>query len=165
MKFGSAILGLVLVTTIVGIYLFRGFDPDEGGAFFRPYEPTPVTRYFKTPQTACKTIVRLVEEEDWAALAQFYDLEGSQLPLRALRSGEFFKGTEPAFEQRRPFDPRYSFKEVIRTEYEDVYEVVVTKSASRQQTSDLQFFYLKRYAEGYRLLPKKPTKLRSDTFR
>ena len=162
------LLLLTLVGTLLGVWLLRGFDPEGEGALFTEYRGDLPKSYFATPERAVRKITDLLDKEDWSELTQHYDHENSGIKLDRFLSGDFFmekaassvghaSGIDP---YRHPFAPGFRFQQTAKTTFEDVFEVTVVleieqgDGAPSQRT--LRHFYLKRYPEGYRVLPRSP---------
>ncbi len=162
MKPLTAILLFALVGTIFGVYLLRGFGPDQQGALFRPYKAQVAESYFRSPEAAVNTISALLQDEDWVTLAKYYDLSGSNFDVDQLSDGSFFLSSPsdsdnvPTNSAQRPFTPGLHFLQSKQTHIEDIFEVTVSDKNSEhvEATSErpLQTFFLHRYPEGYQLL-------------
>ena len=156
------VVGLVGLVALTVLSFLPGFLLDQ-----RSYEdestgtPGPLS-YFKTPQTAISTISRLLEERDWKKLSQFYDQRDNSVDYQTLLEGSYFRIDSENRALVRPFPPEYQYLEIIGTEFEDVYEVVVGKMTEDNERGALQFFYLKHYPEGYRILPNRPSHATPD---
>lgn len=165
---------LILILVLVGgpfVFMVMGnLMVSRYEAEVRPEDLPGIHSYFKTPQAAVISIEEMVEKKDWGRLSQFYDLTRSELDRATLESGAFFESIPSGQTHAPPFAPGYHFSEILGTEFSDVYEVVVTRqtleagSGSAIARSDLQFFYLKRYPEGYQILPARPTAEGEDRF-
>lgn len=164
MKFVSLIFVAVLTLTVFAVYQFVGFGPGREGAWLRPYDGAIPKSYFKTPQTATETTGALVAAQNWERLAQFYDIPNTSAEAAGLKSGDYFRTRSPGERQARPFDAGYVFREILGTEYEDVFEIVVVRRGTENALDQMQFFYLKRYPEGYRILPGRPQDEAVDAF-
>lgn len=157
MKRLLSIAGLIFLFVLAVISFLPGYGPaqrdyqDESAGAIGPLS------YFKTPQSAIQTASELLREKDWQRLSQFYDLRDSSLDHRSLLDGSYFRINSPDRASVRPFAPEYEFLGIFETEFDDVYEVVVRLPSSGVATPDGQkFLYLKRYPEGYRILPDRP---------
>lgn len=151
------VAGLIALFALTALSFLPGFNPgledyeDESAGAIGPLS------YFKTPQTAVLTTSRLLEERDWKKLAQFYDQRDSSIDYQTLADGSYFRIDSKTRSLIRPFPPEYRYLEILGTEFEDVYEIVVGKTEADDQHDALQFFYLKRYPEGYRILANRPS--------
>lgn len=131
---------------------------------FEPAAVGPTLRFFKTPQVAVEKVGALVEDGDWDLLSQFYDLPKDADTAEALTSLRYFTEPDPLTGHRPPFDEGFRFKDILRTEYEGVFEVVVSRVDPATGQETLQFFYVKRYPEGYRILTARPSEDVDDGF-
>jgi len=161
MKAIFGILGSLAFSALMIVYLFRGFGPNETGALFRDTAPLPVS-YFSTPEQAVRRINELLEAQDWRQLAQFYDLEGSSVSRQQLLDGSFFISDANDLSDLRnylhPFPPGASFYASRRLEDTDIFEMDVLWTMDApwaKAQKHLTTLHLKRYPEGYRLLPER----------
>lgn len=150
------VFGLVAFLALTVLSFLPGFGPDQ-----RNYEDESAgvigpLSYFKTPQSAVLTASNLLQEKDWAKLSQFYEQKDSDVIYESLIDGSYFRTDSQDRSLVRPFAPEYLYLEILRTEHEDVYEVVVGEIDQSGGPIAHQFFYLKRYAKGYRILKERP---------
>lgn len=153
------ILGGLAFLSLMVVYLFRGFGPDETGALFRDTAPLP-TNYFSTPESAVRRINVLLAEQDWRQLTQYYDLDESDISRKQLLDGGFFLSQQADLTDPRnylhPFPPGASFYASRRLGDSDHFEVDVLWLMDTPWVKGQQYlttFHLKRFPEGYRLLP------------
>jgi hypothetical protein len=154
-----------LFGTLLVVYLFRGFGPNGEGLLYREPQRPVAQAYFKTPESAVKRINRLLSDSDWEQLAKFYDLEGSRIDRRELLDGSFFydenRGGHGSGVDRylHPFWPGSGLLEIRPSDVDDVFEVDVELKIDQgagSEQSMIRTVYLRRYPEGYRLLPSRP---------
>ncbi len=120
--------------------------------------------YFTTPQESVDVITRLLQSRDWATLASYYDLSGTDIDWQSLSDGRFFLAARPPEAARSaegwrhtvPFPPGSRFQSA---RYVGNNEVEVTVSIDRDDGNgtvqrSLGTFRLKAHPEGYQLVPK-----------
>ncbi|TNE42577.1 MAG: hypothetical protein EP347_00780 [Alphaproteobacteria bacterium] len=153
------ILGSLAFAFLMVIYLFRGFGPDETGALFRDADRLP-TRYFSTPESAVRRINTILATLDWRELAQYYELEGSDISKKQLLDGSFFLNDPDRLSDPRnflhPFPPGARFYGSRQLDGSDIFEVDVLWEMDApwaKGQKHLTTFHLTRSPEGYRLLP------------
>lgn len=153
-----------ILATLVLAFLFLFGAGGNGANVYSAYDEEGVNRYFKTPQSAALRAGELIAEEDFARLGEYYDVGRQDLMRRDVESGIFFQVPGESTGHRPPFEAGYTFKEILGTEYPDIFEVVVAKPAPDGNGELMQFFYVKRYPQGYRFLIGKPRVEVSDGF-
>lgn len=156
------VVGLAALLALTVLSFLPGFLPDQRSYEDESFGTVGSISYFKTPQTAVSTISKLLEERDWKKLSQFYDQKDKSTDYQTLLEGSYFRIDSENQALVRPFPSEYQYLEIIGTEFEDVYEVVVGKMTEDNERGALQFFYLKRYPEGYRILPNRPSHATPD---
>lgn len=163
------ILVIAIFGTIFGVYLIRGFGPEGEGALFSEQRIRLAESYFRTPEAAVKVIDRLVLDNEWIKLGQYYDLESLGITEDVMTDGSFFgfetlengssEGTL-ATSPHIPFKPGYRFLQVRKLDAADIYKVTVVLDPSPgddHEERDLASFHLKRFPEGYRLVSPPPS--------
>lgn len=149
--------GIVTLIALITLSFLPGFGPDQLGYEDESLNTIGPLSYFKTPQSAVLTTSRLLTEGDWKKLSQFYDQQDSAVDYETLLDGSYFRIESEDRSMIRPFAPEYRHLKTLATEFEDVYEVVVQGAAANSAPNLPGVFYLKRYPEGYRILPNRPS--------
>ena len=123
-------------------------------------------KYFDTPKQAVAVINKLLIEEDWETLSQYYDLSCSGIEKEELESGRYFvrseselpASTHPAVsgKSKGPFTPGFEY-----SSHEDVGDgkVSVRVSIKIDQGDGMmqigwQEFMMKIYDKGYMILAR-----------
>lgn len=123
-----------------------------------------VRRYFKSPESAVETCRTLVRNQDWAALASYYDLSDSNLTRDSLLSGEFFfddslpenAGPVSLRRWKHPFPPMYELEFVTPGMTDETVNVTVGfqfEQGGGMWSHTMQTFTLRQSMEGWRMLP------------
>ncbi|MFC1680065.1 hypothetical protein ACFL2T_07645 [Elusimicrobiota bacterium] len=120
---------------------------------------------FLSPQEAVERIAKLLREEDWPALAGYYDLDGTEVDPKQLHSGDFFIRTERPetahpggfWRYKQPFSPAFKY-ESHGDSTKHPGDVIVTVGVSIDQGGGMvqrgmSFFRLRRSGGGFRLAP------------
>jgi hypothetical protein len=122
---------------------------------------------FSSPEQAVQRIAELQAKQDWAALARYYDLSGSDVSAASLESGEYFRAPTgraapggPGMAHREPFTPGFKFDHTEATDRADVIRVVVAieidQGAGSPKQRGFDHFLLRKTSAGYKLLPRPP---------
>ena len=123
--------------------------------------------YFSSPAAAIPIITDLLEKENFKILARYYDLEGSDIRLSELKSGEFFIRRERPevahpggyWRYKHPFAPGFKYKGVQATARESIYMIEVSISIDQGPDSPEQLgmshFYMIQSEKGWKILPEK----------
>ncbi len=148
--------GIITLVALITLSFLPGFGPDQRGYEDESLNTIGPLSYFKTPQSAVLTTSRLLTEGDWKKLSQFYDQRDSVVDYGTLLDGSYFRTESEDRSMIRPFAPEYRYLKTLATGFEDVYEVVVQGTAANGAPGLPGVFYLKRYPEGYRILPNQP---------
>jgi len=129
-------------------------------------EPEPA--YFETPREAVPAIARMLRDGNWAQLASYYDLSGSEIFYETLTSGDYFiavqsEGRElPPLERelsryRHPFHPSFEFlrKRVGEHRNEVIVEVVleIDQGAGQPPQRVMDEFGMVLHSGGWQILP------------
>ncbi len=147
---------MITLVALTTLSFLPGFGPDQLGYEDESLNTIGPLSYFKTPQSAVLTTSRLLTEGDWKKLSRFYDQQDSAVDFGTLLDGSYFRIESEDRSMIRPFAPEYGYLKTLATEFEDVYEVVVQEAAANGAPGLSGAFYLKRYPEGYRILPNRP---------
>lgn len=120
---------------------------------------------FASPREAVPRIRQLLRDEDWNALAAYYDLSDSPLHRDDLTSGGFFiahdtRGLPQPVEvsrYRHPFAPAYRFARVIATADPAIVVVEMTLTIEQGRgmppQRSLTWFKMKHSSQGWHILP------------
>lgn len=149
--------GIITLVALTTLSFLPGFGPDQLGYEDESLNTIGPLSYFKTPQSAVLTTSRLLTKGDWKKLSQFYDQQDSVVDYGTLLDGSYFRIESEDRSMIRPFAPECRHLKTLATEFEDVYEVVVQEAAANGAPCLPGAFYLKRYPEGYRILPNRPS--------
>lgn len=150
------VFGLVAFVALTALSFLPGFGPDPLDYEDESTGNIGPLSYFKTPQSAVQTTSGLLQDRNWKKLSQFFDQKDSDTRYEDLADGSYYRIDSQDRSLVRPFAPEYDYLEIIGTEHEDVYEVVVGKVTEADGPAASRFFYLKRYPEGYRILTQRP---------
>ncbi|MBU3915412.1 hypothetical protein KKA14_07740 [bacterium] len=153
----SILCGLFVTIVIQGCVLTKNRIP----------MPNQQSRYFASPKEAVQIINILLEKGHFRTLANYYDLSDSGIQLAELATGRFFIRTKKPeithpgdlWRYKHPFSPGFRFEKTIATDKDNVFLIQVKKVidqgvASPEQVG-LDYFYMKKSADGWQLLPKK----------
>jgi hypothetical protein len=137
-----------------------------GGDRQMPEEPAYEAAFFDSPRQAVDAIRKMLMEEDWASLAGYYDLDGSDVDRKTLISGEFFVRTErprvshPAgfWRYKHPFAPGFEYSFDSLTDQAGIVAVRVSISIDQGSGSPTQQgwheFQMRRSERGFQILPE-----------
>lgn len=111
----------------------------------------PEPRYFDSPEQAVSEIIRLLLEEDWITLSQYYYLDDSPVGHDELLSGDYFIEPwhgHPAFKAKyhykHPFDPALCYD---NSEEDETGRVTVTLSYRDSKGGKLRAVVIKQGAD------------------
>jgi hypothetical protein len=123
------------------------------------------TAYFVSPESAVDAIRKMLTDEDWAALARYYDLTGTTIDYQTLVSGEFFiRSDRPDvahpgefWRYRHPFPPSFEYSYTTPSNEAGIVTVQVgieiDQGAGQPVQQGWQEFRMRESEEGYRILP------------
>ena len=159
---------VIAITILALLTACRSVDRAET----RPADTSKTGSFFGSPEESAARIDRLLRDEDWKTLADFYDLAASGVDKSELTSGRYFLRTERpqewhpglAWKYREPFTPGMTFDHVESTSDPSVVRVVVVRRIDQgggmpQRVMD--DYRLRKSARGYQLLPESPEGLPS----
>ena len=119
-------------------------------------------RYFEFPEQAVAEISKLLAAEDWATLAEYYDLTGTSIDRKDLESGRFFVNSKPPaishpagfWRYRHPFPPsfRYDSHEISGDIATVRVSIQIDQGDGMIQRSS-QTFRMKKSGQGWQILP------------
>ena len=156
------LVGIAALLVLV-VFLFSGTGVQTGNELFHSGERDGTHRYFKTPHAAAVVAGELVRTQSWGKLAEYYDFSGTDLSPQDLAESVYFLIPQGLGGHTPPFETGYQFREILGTEFPDVFEVVVGHT-DESGVDHMQFFYMRRYPEGYRLLLERPSDEDEDPF-
>ena len=121
--------------------------------------------FFASPEHAVEAARQMIKAQDWAALARYYDLDGSDTDYASLLSGAFFMRTEPPeaahpggfWRYKHPFPP--SFQYAFATPADAAGIVTVEMSITIEQGAGAppqigrQSFRMRHSDQGFQFLP------------
>lgn len=127
--------------------------------------PAEEASYFSSPRQAVDIIRTMLEQEDWAILARYYDLSGSTVDPADLLSGEFFIRTEPPevyhpggfWRYKHPFPPSFDYSFATPSDGSGVVTVQMSiridQGAGSPVQEGRQEFRMRESEGGFRVLP------------
>jgi hypothetical protein len=122
-------------------------------------------KYFTSPEESVPVITDLLKNQDFKALAAFYDLNSSKIKRAEMDSGEFFirkkrpELSHPAefWQYKHPFAPGFKFNNIQSTEKEDVYLVqvmiVIDQGIDFPKQEGFSEFFMIKSSKGWQILP------------
>lgn len=156
------VIGTGFMAVVAAILLMRQTGGDGGGM---TRSISHETAFFATAEAAVATIREMIVAEDWAALAPYYDLDGSEVNLETLLSGEFFIETEqpeiahPAgfWRYKHPFPPSFDYDFATLADDDGIVTVRVSiridQGAGEPVQEGWQEFRLRESEDGLKILP------------
>ena len=120
--------------------------------------------YFNTPQESVELASKLLVDEDWDTLSNYYFLENSdEETIDSLKNGSYFiRDKKPelihpaaSWRYKKPFDPNFNYLNHV-TEGEDRVKVEVSMEMDQGNgmiQQGFSTFYLIKLDSGYQLLP------------
>lgn len=139
-------------------FLYLGALP-RGGALheMKSAGPDGVTAFFLSPEAAVTRINYMLDTHEWTKLARYYDFSQSAVVPDQTVSGAYFAGglaVPPEGPRTRPFTPGWHYLYTEPAGSEGIVRVVVGPPAEQAaQHQPAQSFLMKRFPEGYRILP------------
>jgi hypothetical protein len=124
------------------------------------------TRYFTSPEDGVEKIRELLNKEDFATLAKYYDLNGSEIARADLVSGAFFinekrpEVAHPAgfYRHKHPMDPSFGFSSKEKVDDKGVWRIMVEIRIMQGGDNDpvqigCSFFHMLESKDGWQVLP------------
>lgn len=151
-------LSKVLLITMTAIFL-PGCQSDSRST-------TENAGYFTDPASAVEEISVMLRNKDWAKLATYYDLSGSQIDRATLISGEFFytderpESAHPAgfWRYKHPFPPAFKYlssSDVAQVGVKQVTVYVEIDQGGGMIQRGEQTFFMSWTGKGFQVLPRK----------
>lgn len=121
--------------------------------------------YFASPAQAVDAIRELLRDEDWATLASYYDLGGTNIDRATLLSGAFFVRNERPeaahpggfWRFKQPFPPSFQFAFASPADAAGVVTVEVSitidQGGGEPVQEGRQQFRMRQSAQGFQILP------------
>lgn len=123
-------------------------------------EPDEGPLYFESPREAVPALAQLLEDHDWATLACYYDLEGSNVDPERLRSGRYFydSSQEVGHPTSRgwlePFPPSHGYEDhEIEGEEARVDVGIEIDEGGGMYNRSYDSFRMRRHPAGWQVLP------------
>lgn len=128
-------------------------------------EPAYEALFFGSPRQAVDAISKMLIAKDWATLARYYDLDGSDIDRKTLISGEFFVRTKrprlshPAVSWRtkHPFSPGFEYSSDSGADEDGIVTVRLSISIDQGSGSPAQegrdAFEMRQSERGLQILP------------
>jgi hypothetical protein len=125
--------------------------------------------YFASPEKAVPLITTLLRQEDFRALATYYDLSNSNIPRTHLESGAFFiraqrpEVAHPAelWRYDHPFPPGSEYSGMRPSGKPSVYiisvEISIDQGAESPRQVGRSFFYMIQSVRGWQICPEPVT--------
>jgi hypothetical protein len=122
-------------------------------------------RYFTSPEQAVEVARKLLLAEDYPALADYYDLSGSDVDRDELERGEFFvRKQKPEvvhpggfWRTKHPFSPGFELHSVQPTGRAKVHRVVMTitidQGIDTPAQEGMSHFHMIESVRGWQILP------------
>lgn len=121
--------------------------------------------FFETPKSAVQAIKVMLRQEEWASLARYYDLSGSDVDRASLVSGDFFIRAErpevahPAgfWRYKHPFPPSFDYRSASPADAVGIVTIQVAitidQGVGSPAQQGFQEFRMKQSSNGYQVLP------------
>lgn len=154
-----------LIILIVGAAGLVWYEMAMDDARELPETPARGAAFFESPRQAVDAISKMQGEEDWAGLARYYDLEGSDIDRETLVSGEFFIRTERPelahpggfWRYKHPFAPSFEYDFTMQTDVAGIVVVRVAINIDQGSDSPLQQgwqeFLMRESDAGFQVMP------------
>ncbi len=120
--------------------------------------------YFSSPQESVKLTSKLLIDENWETLTQYYYLDDvDEKVIGSLKNGSFFIRTkEPEvahpggfWKYNKPFNPSFNYLSHVQLSFDSIKVDVVIEidQGDGMIQRGIQSFYLIKFKQGYQLLP------------
>ena len=121
--------------------------------------------YFPSPEAAVPLITEMLRQQDFANLASYYDLSGSDIPRERLDSGAFFLREDPPeaahpggfWRYEHPFAPGFEYRGMRASEKPNVFvievEISIEQGAGAPDQVGRSVFAMIQSAQGWQILP------------
>ncbi len=129
-----------------------------------PVSGGTVENYFSTPEQAHKIGTALLLKDDWSALASYYDLGGTDVTKKLLKTAEFYRNNPKLYvgppgamsKFKEPFSLAMKYAGAVsRGDLTQVtLEIKIPQGHASPVQIGLDYFYLRRSEKGFQFIPR-----------